>query len=524
MTDATGRLLADHPRLPAWPAPVVPGRRHRPRLCLLAAAWLVAMLNASPTGALAQEARGLPAPPSDPSRSLRAPSAARPQQSTGPSAPAAANPAPAPLLAAAPAASAAAAMAVTSRARFEWAQQLHRTRQLGFPISQTDVLQRPSSQLTGLRGIEQSWRAASTQNAKAAAALRQEADALARIRPVKPLPESALRLQPQFMGTPGAPRFDWRDHGIVSPVVDQQQCGSCWAFASTSAYEASFKLRNGYAVDVSEQEVLDCTSGSCSGGDTPLPMDKALSGDGLVARDHYAAYSAIKGTCMRPPNTPALRSVAWGYVDAQREMPSMDKLKQALIEHGPLIVGIYANDLFGAYRVPPDTPAPLQNFTFGLKAGEWFEDQLPGADGMLRPVWVYMGADQVMRATDRRDQLNDAAAMHSAWVAVNHLVLLIGWDDRRQAWLIKNSWGPFWGASAGSGTSGYAWVSYGQANVGAYAAWVKAQLKLFDGLYGPSAPAPGTAPQRPPSASMPAGTGPILRRMKDGAAPPAVPR
>ena len=53
---------------------------------------------------------------------------------------------------------------------------------------------------------------------------------------------------------------------------------------------------------------------------------------------------------------------------------------------------------------------------------------------------------------------------------VNHGVTLVGWDDSKQAWRIKNSWGPGWGES------GYMWIAYNTNKIGYGASWVQAKL------------------------------------------------
>src|SRR4029077_12954260 len=65
--------------------------------------------------------------------------------------------------------------------------------------------------------------------------------------------EEALKSKPQLKeamrGLKGTcatdlKSFDWRSQGKVTPVRDQQLCGSCWAFAAVGAYEGSYLLRN----------------------------------------------------------------------------------------------------------------------------------------------------------------------------------------------------------------------------------------------------------------------------------------
>lgn len=53
---------------------------------------------------------------------------------------------------------------------------------------------------------------------------------------------------------------------------------------------------------------------------------------------------------------------------------------------------------------------------------------------------------------------------------INHAVTLVGWDDSKQAWRIKNSWGKAWGEA------GYMWITYNTNKIGYGASWVQAKL------------------------------------------------
>jgi len=70
-------------------------------------------------------------------------------------------------------------------------------------------------------------------------------------------------------GPPPPPvTLDWRTKGVVTPVKDQGQCGSCWAFSTTGAVESAWAVAGNPLTSLSEQQLVSCCNSSdgCDGG------------------------------------------------------------------------------------------------------------------------------------------------------------------------------------------------------------------------------------------------------------------
>jgi cathepsin L len=61
---------------------------------------------------------------------------------------------------------------------------------------------------------------------------------------------------------------DWRQKGVVNPVKDQAQCGSCWAFSTVQGQESAWAIAKGQLLSLSEQNLVDCVTScyGCNGG------------------------------------------------------------------------------------------------------------------------------------------------------------------------------------------------------------------------------------------------------------------
>jgi len=87
---------------------------------------------------------------------------------------------------------------------------------------------------------------------------------------------------------------DWRTKGVVTPVKDQGQCGSCWAFSVTEEIETDWIMAGNSMVELSPQQIVDCDTvdQGCNGGDTPTAY-AYVKANGLESESSYPYTSGV---------------------------------------------------------------------------------------------------------------------------------------------------------------------------------------------------------------------------------------
>jgi len=92
--------------------------------------------------------------------------------------------------------------------------------------------------------------------------------------------------------------FDWRNHGAVTAVKNQGQCGSCWTFSAVANIEGQYYLKNNVLTNFSEQQLVDCDE-TCEGCDGGL-MEEAfvwLEGHGGIELLSDYPYAGVDQKC-----------------------------------------------------------------------------------------------------------------------------------------------------------------------------------------------------------------------------------
>merc|ERR1712151_916026 len=138
-----------------------------------------------------------------------------------------------------------------------------------------------------------------------------------------------------------ADSLDCADKGAATPVKDQGQCGSCWAFSTTGSLEGASEIASGQLKSMSEQQLVDC-SGSygnqgCNGGlmDDGFKFAEANA----IATESSYPYTARDGSCKSSFTTALPQGAVTGYTDVQN---SASALQSALNEQ-PVSVAIQAD-------------------------------------------------------------------------------------------------------------------------------------------------------------------------------------
>jgi C1A family cysteine protease len=197
---------------------------------------------------------------------------------------------------------------------------------------------------------------------------------------------------PVITGSPAT--VDWRNvegTSYVTPIKNQGSCGSCWAFATTAGAESQVMLSSGgMPIDLSEQILVSCSgSGSCSGGSSSTAS--SFIRDVGLPLETCLRYTATNNLCSNAClNWEDSTYKINGWHRASTSGSGVDAMRNAVYAYGPFIATMYVYNDFFSYR------SGVYSYATGSYAGA-------------------------------------------------HAVLVVGYDDTQQAFIVKNSWGSGWG-------------------------------------------------------------------------------
>ena len=149
--------------------------------------------------------------------------------------------------------------------------------------------------------------------------------------------------------------FDWRDQkGVVTPVKDQGQCGSCWAFSATEAVESAYVIAGNEQVIMAPQELVDCSKGllsnhGCNGGMYYNGWKWEKTHKTMRESDYPYVSGTTKeaqSTCNYDESKGVTNVSSYGQVSGD-----VDSIKDAIKTKGPVSIAINAETkVFQTYK------------------------------------------------------------------------------------------------------------------------------------------------------------------------------
>ncbi|XP_056646141.1 procathepsin L [Diorhabda sublineata] len=183
--------------------------------------------------------------------------------------------------------------------------------------------------------------------------------------------------------------INWVEKGFLTPVYNQRDCGSCYAFSIASAIQAQIFKETGKLIPLSEQQIVDCSSSfgnyGCAGGSLRNTLRYIEKAGGLMAYTDYP-YVSKKQKCKYKNHLTLVNITSWSVLPARDERA----LEVALAKIGPVAASINAS------------PHTFQLYHKGI-----YDD-------------------------------TSCSSNH-----VNHAMLVVGYT--KNFWILKNWWGKHWG-------------------------------------------------------------------------------
>ena len=181
--------------------------------------------------------------------------------------------------------------------------------------------------------------------------------------------------------------LDWREKGVVNPIKDQGQCGSCWAFSAIASIESAYAITHQSLYDLSEQQLVDCSSSfgnyGCNGG----LMDDAFT---------YAETNAL---CL------------------EKDYPYKAENDACVLCKGKVSVSSFVD-------IPPNNEEALFSAV------------------KQQPISVAIEADQMDFQFYKSGVFDGTCGVN-----LDHGVVIVGYgiEENQPYWIVRNSWGDSWG-------------------------------------------------------------------------------
>ncbi|MGE0085977.1 MAG: C1 family peptidase [Desulfococcaceae bacterium] len=234
--------------------------------------------------------------------------------------------------------------------------------------------------------------------------------------------------------------FDWREFGVVTrakrggnpitPIDDQGACGSCWAFGAVAAFESKILMAGGPEYDLSEQQQISCNTSvgqyGCCGGDISAVRFWTDRGPVEESCTDYGDFNTdYDNSCGCSPDFPHYCSkVSCSSFSSCPELSYRIKNYKTTVK----------NEETGAEIDTEEVKVSVSQYGPGVFRYDLYED--------FYDFWKHGSYGEVYVHTDDSE-------------IGGHVVSIIGWDDRKGAWLCKNSWGV-----EGPNGDGTFWMAY----------------------------------------------------------------